>query len=74
MREQTVDEHGETIIRINASTNRTLTAEQIEMIERASERPSVYDEECPPMSDELKNRMQRAILLKKQHKAMQITV
>lgn len=61
MRRTYIDEHGDTIVQIDAEDLGPLTQEQIAMIERAAKKPITYDEDCPPMSEEMKARMRERI-------------
>ena len=53
MKKQIVNENGEIVIRMNAPDLQPLTDKQINMIEAASKKEYVYDEDCPPLDDEL---------------------
>ncbi|MBR5970501.1 MAG: hypothetical protein IK016_09190 [Lachnospiraceae bacterium] len=61
MRHTTVNEYGETVIRVEQKDVGEITTEEMVAVMAAKEKEYVYDEDCPPMSELLKDRMRRRI-------------
>ena len=59
MRNTVINENGETVVVINAPNLNPLTREQIDMIEAATQREYEYDEDCPPMDEDMLMQMDR---------------
>ena len=64
MKDLTINEYGETVIRMIGPDLNPLTKEQIDMLQTASEKEYVYDEDCPPLDDEMLLRVEQDIIEK----------
>lgn len=67
MKDLTLNEYGETVIRMIGSDLNPLTKEQIDMLQAASEKEYVYDEDCPPLDDEMLLKMEQDTMEKQKN-------
>lgn len=58
---RTINEYGETVVRMTLNERGPLTDEERRMIREARSRTSVYDEECPPMPEAMHRQIQMEI-------------
>lgn len=61
MKQVLTDEHGVTIIRMTPEDRRPIGAEDLEQLRIARAMPYQYDEDCPPMSEAMKEHMKKRI-------------
>ena len=61
MKKKMKNEFGEQVVTMTLDDIEPLTEKDILMIKAAKKKPVVYDEDCPPMTDEMLNQMKEEI-------------
>ena len=64
MRYESVNEFGERVIRVTSERQNELTPDQRKMIREAAEKPYEYDEDCPPLDDDMLAELDRRMMVR----------